>query len=62
MGFVSASDNIGAVQTLNQNENITISEKVYEIDDGNYDEYFGSVKNLTDEFSFFSQNISFCPV
>lgn len=42
MGFVSASDNIGAVQTLNQNENITISEKVYEIDDGNYDEYFDS--------------------
>lgn len=42
MGFVSASDNADSVQTLNQNENITISENVYEIDDGNYDEYFDS--------------------
>ena len=24
--------------------------------------FIGSVKNLTDGFSFFSQNISFCPV
>ena len=25
-------------------------------------EFHGSVKNLTDEFSVFSQNISFCPI
>ncbi len=24
--------------------------------------YYGSVKNLTDRFSVFSQNISFCPI
>ena len=42
MGFVAASDNVDSVQILNQNENIAISENVYEIDDGNYDEYFDS--------------------
>ena len=42
MGVVSASDNVNSAQTLNQNESITTSENVYEIDDANYDDYFDS--------------------
>ena len=37
-------------------------QKALEMEDLIKNKILGGVKNLTDGFSFFSQNISFCPV